>query len=478
MTPPAPAPTRDFTALPLRRRTAWVVLLGSLVALGAFTVDLYLPAFPRLESELDASPSAVQLTLTGTMLGVAVGQLVVGPLTDALGRRRPLFAGLALHLVASLLCAVAPTIEALAVLRVLQGLGTAAASVVALAVVRDRFDGRGAARLFARLMIVVGVSPLFAPTIGGALLGAVGWRGLFVGLALLSLGLGVAVRALMPETHPPAARIRVGVRATGATYRALLRDPVVLGLMAVAGLAMSSIFGYVSASSFVFQQQYGLAPLGFALVFAGGGVAMVSGSQTNGSLVHRFSSQALLTGALLGAAAAATATMVTTTTGLLGLVGVLVPLYATMFFIGLAQPNAPVLALERHGESAGTAAALLGCVQFGVAALVSPVTSLLGLDPAAAMGVVMMGTVLLALVVLFGLVRPGLRTAPPSPDAPVSPAALPDAQAAGAAAGGAHPVSPAPQHVVGRPVRTPLAPAAGASPVGASTGPRSAGPAH
>ena len=156
MTTETVAPERDFTALPLRRRASWVVLLGSLAALGAFTIDLYLPAFPELETELGASTSAVQLTLTGTMVGVALGMLLVGPLSDAVGRRRPLLVGLGVHVVASLLCALAPTIEVLTALRVLQGLGTSSAAVIALAVVRDKFDGRGAARLQARRLVVRG----------------------------------------------------------------------------------------------------------------------------------------------------------------------------------------------------------------------------------------------------------------------------------------------------------------------------------
>jgi len=419
MPSPAVAPSipaeRDFTALPLRRRVGWIVLLGALNAIGAFTIDLYLPAFPALEADLGASASRVQLTLTGTMAGLAVGQLVAGPLTDALGRRRPLLVGLGLHLVASLLCTVAPSVGVLGLLRVLQGLGMAAASVIALAVVRDRFEGRGAARLIARLMLVIGAAPVFAPSVGSLLLGVTSWRGIFAVLAVLALVLGIAVAFALPETLPVERRRRASLRGSAAAYAALLHDRGLVALVVVAGLTMAALFGYVAGSSFVFQEQYGFTQLQFALAFAGGGVAIVAGSQTNGSLVHRFSSQGLLVFALVAGTLTSASLLVATTTGLLGLGGVLVPLYGTMFFIGLAQPNAPVLVLERHGASAGTAAAVLGFSQFLIGSLAAPVSSLLGLSPAVGIGVVMTTGMGAALVLFLTVARPALRTPPPAP---------------------------------------------------------------
>ncbi|MEH3077353.1 MAG: multidrug effflux MFS transporter [Quadrisphaera sp.] len=381
---PAPAPVpreRDFTALPLRRRAAWVVLLGSLAALGAFTIDLYLPAFPALESELGASASQVQLTLTGTMVGVALGMLLVGPLSDAVGRRRPLLVGLGVHVVASLLCALAPSIEVLSVLRVLQGLGTSAASVIALAVVRDKFEGRGAARLQARLMVIVGVSPLFAPSIGGVLLELFHWRGLFVALAVLSASLAVAVGVLLPETVPARQRRRFRLVPALRGYVGLLRDPALIGLVLVAGMSMSAIFGYVAQSSFAFQQQYGLSAAAFGLVFATGGGMLVLGTQVNGSLVHRFSSQGLLVTGLSAGAVSGLLLVAGATTGAGGLLGLLVPLWLTMFSIGLVMPNSPVLALERHATAAGATAALLGASQHGVAAAAAPLGGSLPFAP-------------------------------------------------------------------------------------------------
>lgn len=412
MTTAAVAPERDFTALPLRRRASWVVLLGSLAALGAFTIDLYLPAFPELETELGASTSAVQLTLTGTMVGVALGMLLVGPLSDAVGRRRPLLVGLGVHVVASLLCALAPTIEVLTALRVLQGLGTSSAAVIALAVVRDKFDGRGAARLQARLMVIVGVSPLFAPSIGGVLLELFHWRGLFVALALLSGALAVAVAVLLPETVPAHHRRRFALRPALRGYVGLLRDPALIGLVLVAGLSMSAIFGYVAQSSFAFQQQYGLSAAAFGLAFATGGAMLVAGTQVNGSLVHRFSSQGLLVTGLVCGAASGVLLLLAATTGFGGMLGLLVPLWMTMFCIGLVMPNSPVLALERHATAAGATAALLGASQHGVAAAAAPLGGAMPFPPATSMAVIMSGALLAALLVYALFTRRTLARPP------------------------------------------------------------------
>ncbi len=208
-------------------------------------------------------------------------------------------------------------------------------------------------------MVIVGVSPLFAPSIGGVLLELFHWRGLFVALALLSGALAVAVAVLLPETVPAHHRRRFALRPALRGYVGLLRDPALIGLVLVAGLSMSAIFGYVAQSSFAFQQQYGLSAAAFGLAFATGGAMLVAGTQVNGSLVHRFSSQGLLvTGLVCGAASGVL--LLRPPPGFGGMLGLLVPLWMTMFSIGLVMPNSPVLALERHATAAGATAALLG----------------------------------------------------------------------------------------------------------------------
>jgi DHA1 family bicyclomycin/chloramphenicol resistance-like MFS transporter len=366
---------------------------------------MYLPALPTIVGDLGTTGEAAQLTLTGTLLGLGMGQLLVGPLSDAYGRTRPLLLGVGLHVLASLLCLVAPNVTVLGALRVVQGVGAAAASVVAMAIVRDLFVGRAAATLFSRLMLVLGVSPVLAPLIGGAVLRFTSWRGVFAVLAALGLLMTVMSARAVPETLPADRRVPLGLRNTMRTYRALLRDRTFLGLVLVAGLAMAALFGYIAGSSFVFQQEFGLDQQQFALVFAVGAVFLIGATQLNAALLGRFEPRVLMPVALVLGTVAGGALLTLATTGTGGLLGVIAPLWTALFAVGIVLPNAPALALARHGEAAGTASALLGAVQMGVGAVISPVVGLLGND-ALAMGAVVLGGAVAALGVLLGVVRP------------------------------------------------------------------------
>jgi DHA1 family bicyclomycin/chloramphenicol resistance-like MFS transporter len=380
-------------------------VLGAFVAIGPLTIDMYLPALPTITRDLGTTSAAVQLTLTGTLVGLALGQLVLGPLSDALGRRRPLLAGTALHVAASLLVLVAPNLAVLGVLRVLQGAGAAAGAVIALAIVRDLYEGRRAATMLSRLFLVLGAAPVLAPTIGGELLRFTSWRGIFAVLAVYGvLMIAVGARAL-PETLPAERRRSSGIGGTLRGYRALLRDRAYVGLVVVAGLTMAGLFSYVSGSAFVYQQEFGLDEQQFGLLFGAGAFWLIAATQLNPVLLRRWSpAQVLVAGTVAGAVSGA-ALVGVATTGTGGLGAVTAALWAVLFACGLALPNAPALALSRHGEAAGTAAALLGAIQFGVGALVSPVVGLLGND-AAAIGWVVVTALVLAIAVLALVVRP------------------------------------------------------------------------
>jgi DHA1 family bicyclomycin/chloramphenicol resistance-like MFS transporter len=399
-----------------RPKTARTALtLGAFVALGPLTIDMYLPALPTIATELETTSAAVQLTLTGTLVGLALGQLVLGPLSDRFGRRRPLIAGTAVHVIASLLVLVAPNIAVLGVLRLLQGVGTAAGAVIAIAVVRDLFDGRAAATMLSRLFLVIGAAPVLAPTIGGEVLRFTSWRGVFVILAVYGLLLLAVGLFLLRETLPPERRSSSGVTGTLRGYRSLFGDRAYVGLVLVAGLTMAGLFSYVSGSSFVYQEEFGLDEQQFGLLFGAGAFWLIAATQLNPVLLRWFSpAQVLVAGTLAGAAAGAVL-LALSATGTGGLFAVAIPLWAVLFACGLALPNAPALALSRHGEAAGTAAALLGAVQFGVGAAVSPLVGLLGND-AVAMGTVIVASLVLAIVVLFAVVRPW-QLADPDPEA-------------------------------------------------------------
>jgi DHA1 family bicyclomycin/chloramphenicol resistance-like MFS transporter len=403
-----PGPTRAAAgSAPLTRgrHVQLIIVLGSLIALGPLTIDMYLPAFPQLAQDLDASAASVQLTLTGMLGGLAVGQLVIGPLSDAFGRRRPLIAGLVVHAMASVLCAVAPSIHVLSAVRVLQGFAGAAISVVALATVRDLFSGLAVARTMSRLMLVIGMAPIVAPSIGGFILTVTDWRGIFVVLAAAAVVLVLVAVLGLRETLPVERRRSARVGATLRTYVSLLKDGTFVSLVLMGGLMFASIFAYVSGASFVLQEGFGLDERTFGLVFGANALALTAVSQVNPLLLRRFGQVDVLTAGILISAAGAAALVVTGLTGFGGLAGVLVPLMVVLGAAGLAMPNTPSLALNRHGEAAGTASAMLGCVQFGVGAVVAPLVGAFGSTTAVPMGAVMLLVTGLAAVLMFAVVR-------------------------------------------------------------------------
>jgi DHA1 family bicyclomycin/chloramphenicol resistance-like MFS transporter len=415
MSAPPPGALMPGDLMSPRQRVRLILVLGSLIAVGPLTIDMYLPALPAIAEDLGTSSAAVQLTLTGTLVGLALGQLLIGPLSDAVGRRTPLIAGTALHIVASVLCALAPNVAVLGALRVVQGLGAAAAAVIAMAVVRDLFSGRAFAQVLSRLLLVMGAAPVLAPTLGSELLRWTRWQGVFAALAVFGVLLMLVAVFGLRETLPPARRQRGGVVPTARLYRSLLRDRPYVGLVLVAGLAMSSIFAYVSGSSFVLQEQYGLDEQQFGFAFGAGAIGLIAATQANVRLLRRYSPQRILAGALLVGTVAGLVLLGLAVTGLGGLPALLAALWVVLAAAGLALPNAPAVALTRHGEAAGTASALLGAVQFGVGAVAAPMVGVLG-NGAVAMAVVVAGGMASALVVLHLMVRPAQLDAP-EPDA-------------------------------------------------------------
>lgn len=396
-----------------RQRVQLVLVLGALIAIGPLTIDMYLPALPAITAGLQTTETAVQLTLTGTLVGLALGQLLIGPLSDVVGRRKPLLAGLAVHVVASVLCVFAPSIGVLGALRVLQGLGVAAATVVATAIVRDLFSGASFARIFSRLMLVMGLAPILAPTLGSGVLRWTEWRGVFAALAVLGVLLTVVAALRLPETLPVARRRRGGVGATLRDYRRLFNDRAFMGLVLVAGLAMAALFAYVSGSSFVLQDQYGLNEQEFGLAFGAGSVGLITATQFNVRLLRRFTPQQILVSALIAGTVAGLVLVMFAVTGFGGLGALLASLWLVLAATGLAMPNAPALAMTRHSEAAGTAAALLGAVQFGIGAVSAPLVGLLGTG-SVPMAIVIAGGMAAALAVMLLVVpRSSLGTGDP-----------------------------------------------------------------
>ncbi|WP_210419717.1 multidrug effflux MFS transporter [Mycolicibacterium sp. ELW1] len=377
-----------------------IVVLGALVALGPLTIDMYLPALPRIADELGVSSSVAQLTLTGTLAGLALGQLIVGPLSDSLGRRRPLMAGIALHMLASLLCLFAPDVAVLSLARGLQGMGAAAAMVVAVAVVGDLFDDSDAATVMSRLMLILGVAPIVAPSLGAAVLLKASWHWIFAVLIVLAGALLLVAALALPETLPVGNRRPLRIRSIVATYGTLLRDVKFVILVIVGALGMAGLFAYIAGAAFVLQGRHGLDQQTFALVFGAGAIAFVIATQLNVVLLRRFSPQRILLWALAAATVVGASFIVLSVTHTGGIYGFLVPVWAVLAMMGFVIPNAPAVALSRHHEASGTAAALLGAAQFSVGAAIAPVVGLMGNDEIA-LSVVMTAGVAIALVALL-----------------------------------------------------------------------------
>ncbi|MFJ4875618.1 Bcr/CflA family multidrug efflux MFS transporter [Streptomyces sp. NPDC088745] len=398
------------------RRTSLLVtlVLGGLTALPPLSMDMYLPALPEVTDALKSPAATVQLTLTACLAGMALGQLVVGPLSDKLGRRRPLLIGMLVYVLATAMCAVAPNVEMLVAFRLLQGLAGAAGIVIARAVVRDLYDGVEMARFFATLMLISGVAPVIAPVIGGQVLRITDWRGVFYVLTGVGVALTLVVWKWLHETLPPERRHTGGVGAALRTMKGLLADRIFTGYMLTGGLAFAVLFAYISASPFVVQEIYGASPQTFSLLFGVNSVGLIVVGQINGKLlVGRVRLDKVLAAGLAVVLVASVALLLMTS-GVFGKVGlwpVAAGLFVLMSAMGLIMPSTNTQALMRTPHAAGSASALLGTTSFLIGAVASPLVGIAGEDTAVPMAVVQVACAVLAAVLFLGLCRPWRRSA-------------------------------------------------------------------
>lgn len=388
-----------------RQRLIYVLILGALTAIGPFTVDLYLPAFPALESDLGVSTALIQLTLTATAVGFGFGQLIVGPWSDRVGRRLPLMLATTTHVTASIAVALAPDIVWISIFRVLQGFGAAAGAVVALAMVRDLFGGFPLVRMLSRLALVTGLAPVLAPVIGSQLLLIVDWRGIFYVLAAYGAVVLLATWLFIVETLPPARRIETGHTTVRDRYRSVFSDRVFVGVAIISGMTFSGLFAYLSASSFLFQQVYGMDPQEFGILFAVNSIGVVVGVQVSARLAKYVGPQWILSVSTAVLLLSAVAIVVVDLLDL-GLIAILLPLWFFLTACGFGFPMVQVLALVNHPKEAGTAASVLGALNFGLAGAISPIVGVLGIDTAVPMGGVMAATAVVSVLSLWFIVRP------------------------------------------------------------------------
>ena len=376
-----------------------ILLLGAIIALAPMSIDLYLPALPTLQQALGGTAAQGQLTLSVYFLGLAMGQLIYGPVSDRIGRRKPLYFGLALYALAALGCTLATDINSLIALRFLQALGGCAGMVIVRAVVRDLYTPQEMARVLSMLLLVMGVAPILAPLIGSWVFVAFGWQAVFGVLVAYGLACLIMAAKYLPETLARPGEALEFMRVLKG-YGRLLRHRRFMGYALSGGIAQASLFAYIAVSSFVFIDFYALSPTQYGLLFGVNAFGLILGSQINNWMLTRYRAERVLRGALIAYSSFGVVLALVVITGLGGLPGVLIPLWCCIASLGFTFPNSTAAAMAPFGDRAGMAAALLGTLQYGLAAIASGVVASLHDGTALAMALAIAACGLISVIVL------------------------------------------------------------------------------
>ncbi|KQO00623.1 Bcr/CflA family multidrug efflux MFS transporter [Paenibacillus sp. Leaf72] len=387
-----------------RNRLRLALLLGSFSALGPLTIDMYLPSFPQIAEDFGTKASLVQLSLTACLIGLGLGQLVMGPMSDVHGRRKPLLLSLVVYLIASLACALAPNITLFIVARFIQGFAASAGIVISRAIVRDLYSGHELTKYFALIMLVNNVMPLLAPVAGSGIISFTTWIGVFIVLGAIGLALALIATWQLEETLPREKRISSNFGELLRNFGQLLKDREFTGYALTQGLMIGGIFAYVSGTPFIYQHIYGTSPQVFAFLFGTNGLSLILGSQIVGRLSHKWTEQQfLLLGLLLSAASSVSLLIAVLVEGPLW--SLVVPLFFFVCSIGITATASFSLAMENQAHIAGSASALLGLLPFVLGAVAAPLVGIAGEETAVPMGVIIFTASMLGMVAYFGLVR-------------------------------------------------------------------------
>ncbi|OAJ73689.1 MFS transporter [Brevibacillus sp. SKDU10] len=393
-----------------KSKRLWLaIVLGALSAFGPLSLDMYLPALPAMATDFQTTTSAVQLSLTACLLGLSLGQLFAGPLSDIQGRRKPLLVGLAIYAVASILCVFSTSIWALVALRFIQGAAGSAGIVISRAMVRDIYAGPELTKFFALLMLVNGVAPIAAPIFGSQLLLLTPWEGVFVVLGAIGIIMLLVVLFGLPESLPVERRSTGGFKNTLVTFKNLFVDKMFMGFALSQGLVIAAMFAYISGSPFVLQNMFGVSAQMFSVFFAVNGLGIILASQITGKLAGKISESKLMISGLILAAIGGVSLLIVILLGA-GLYAILPPLFIIVSCVGIVSTAGFSLAMQSQGKAAGSASALLGVLSLIFGALLAPLVGIGGSGTAVPMGIVIAAADVGALVCYYFMVHKGKPT--------------------------------------------------------------------
>lgn len=377
-----------------------ILILGTLTALVPFTVDMYLPGFPEIAKDLHTTTAQVALSLSSFFIGISVGQLLYGPLLDRFGRKIPLYCGMMLFVVSSLCCLWVTNINELIILRFVQAIGGCAAAVTSMTLVRDLFPVKESAKVFSLLMLMVGLSPMLAPTIGGYVTAAFGWHAVFITLAGMGAFVILTVVLFVPNNYIPDTTLSLKPKAILGNFISVLREPAFYTYAFTGAIAFGGLFAYVASSPLVFIDVFHLNGKEYGWIFAFLSIAFIGANQINMLLLNYYTSEQIVRAALIGMCLVLVAFLSLTITGVLGLYGTIAFLFFYLCFLGLINPNTAALALAPFSRNAGSASALLGAFQMCMGALASVAVSLFTTPSTLPMITIIGGTAFLSLLML------------------------------------------------------------------------------
>jgi len=378
-----------------------IFILGMLTALGPFSIDMYLPGFPAIAKDLHTTVAEVSLSLSSFFIGISAGQLLYGPLLDRYGRKNPLYFGLALYVLASLACVLATSIDALVYLRFVQAIGSCAAGVASMAMVRDLFPVEESAKVFSKLILILGVSPMVAPTVGGYVTAAFGWQSVFIILTIISALILALVFFKLPESSKPDPSFSLKPKPIIMNFLSVLQERQFITYALTGAIAFAGLFAYISGSPMVFMEIYHVDNRVYGWIFAFLSIGFIGASQINNLILKSFRSDQVVLTAMLVQSSVGLLFFLGTVTGWFGLPGTIAMLFMFLCCMGFSFPNASALSLAPFSKNAGSASALMGALQMAIGSLASVAISLLNDKTAVPMTAVMAASALLALMVLL-----------------------------------------------------------------------------